>query len=172
MLENKKVLLTILTLIASMVIFAFASVPLYSLFCKVTNFGGLPNIVNATASRIGTRVIKVSFDANVDKGIPWSFRPEQKDIKIRPGENALIFYSATNNSDKPVIGTAIYNITPLKAAKYFNKIQCFCFEEQLLKPGQQMMMPVSFFIDPDIENDKNLLEVKDITLSYTFYKSN
>lgn len=168
--NNKKLALAIFSIVVGMVMLAFASVPLYSLFCKVTNFGGTPNIVAASSARVGNRVVRISFDANVDKKLPWSFKTEQHDIKIKTGENALIFYSAKNKSSEPITGMAIYNVTPLKAAKYFNKIQCFCFDEQLLKPGEEMMMPVSFFIDPEMENDPNLKDIKDITLSYTFFR--
>jgi len=117
----------------------------------------------------GNKVIKIRFDANIDRNLPWSFKSEQNEVEVKTGENNLVFYTAENNSDKNIIGTAVYNVSPHKAAIYFNKIQCFCFEEQLLKAKQKMLMPVSFFIDPEIENDKNLQDVDTITLSYTFY---
>ncbi len=147
----------------------FAAVPIYNLFCKVTGYGGTTKYTSIASTRVGTKMMKVRFDANVANDLPWSFKSEQNEVTIRVGENNLVFYSAENKTDKPIIGTAIYNVTPHKAGAYFNKIQCFCFEEQLLKPNQKMIMPVSFFIDPAIEDDKNLQDVDTITLSYTFY---
>lgn len=147
----------------------FASVPLYNLFCKVTGYGGTTKYATIASTRVGNKMMKVRFDANVDKNLPWQFKSEQDEVIVRVGENNLVFYTAENKTDKPIVGTAVYNVTPFKAGVYFNKIQCFCFEEQLLKPHQKMVMPVSFFIDPEIENDPNLQDVDTITLSYTFY---
>ena len=146
-----------------------ASVPLYNLFCKVTGYGGTTRYTATASNKIGTKYITIRFDANVESSLPWNFKSEQNEVSVKTGENNLIFYTAENKTDRPIIGTAVYNVTPHKAAKYFNKIQCFCFEEQILKARQKMIMPVSFFIDPDIENDQNLKDVDTITLSYTFY---
>ena len=162
---------SIILLVVGMLMLTFASVPLYNLFCKVTGYGGTTRYTAIASSRVGTKLIKVRFDANVDKNLPWDFKAEQNEVIVKVGENNLIFYTAENKTDKPIIGTAVYNVTPHKAAIYFNKIQCFCFEEQLLKAKQKMIMPVSFFIDTDIENDPNLQDVDTITLSYTFYPS-
>ena len=168
--NNARLAFSIISVIVGMLMLAYASVPLYNLFCKMTGTGGTVGTAVRGADRVGTRIMNIKFDANVDKNLPWEFKSLQNDIKIRTGENALIFYSAENKSSKDIIGTAVYNVTPHKAAQYFLKIQCFCFEEQLLKAGQKQSMPVSFYIDPDIENDPLLKEVDTITLSYSFYK--
>lgn len=152
-----------------MTMLTFAAVPIYNLFCKVTGYGGTTKYTAIASTKVGTKIMKIRFDANVASNLPWSFKSEQNEAIIKVGENNLVFYSAENKTDKAIIGTAIYNVTPHKAGAYFNKIQCFCFEEQLLKPNQKMIMPVSFFIDPAIEDDKNLQDVDTITLSYTFY---
>lgn len=167
--SSSKIAWSIVLLVVGMMMLTFASVPIYNLFCKVTGYGGTVKYTPTASSKIGNRKIKIRFDANVDKNLPWQFKSEQEEVLVRVGENNLIFYTAENQSDKPIIGTAVYNVTPHKAGIYFNKIQCFCFEEQLLKPKQKMIMPVSFFIDSDIENDPNLKDVDTITLSYTFY---
>tara|TARA_A100001015_G_scaffold307794_1_gene404280 strand:- start:501 stop:995 length:495 start_codon:yes stop_codon:yes gene_type:complete len=119
--------------------------------------------------KIGSKELLVRFDANIDKDLPWKFTPKQKNISVKSGENTLVFYYAENISDSDIIGTAIYNVTPYKAGKYFNKIHCFCFEEQLIKAGEKILMPVSFFIDPAIDDDPYLKDVDTITLSYSFY---
>ncbi|MBJ26146.1 MAG: cytochrome c oxidase assembly protein [Alphaproteobacteria bacterium] len=143
--------------------------PLYELFCQVTGYGGTTKIVDEESISIGKREIMVQFNADVAENLPWRFKPDQREIKLRIGENKLAFYSATNLSSRPFLGSAIFNVTPQKAGKYFSKIDCFCFEEQLLMPGQTQEMPVNFFIDPEIDNDTNLNEVRTITLSYTFF---
>jgi cytochrome c oxidase assembly protein subunit 11 len=167
--SSNKIALSIILLVFGMVMLTFASVPLYNLFCKVTGYGGTTQYTAIASNRVGTKLLKVRFDANVNKELPWEFKSEQSEAVIRVGENNLVFYTAENKSDKSIIGTAVYNITPHKAAIHFNKIQCFCFEEQLLKARQKMIMPVSFFIDPAMEDDPNLQDVDTITLSYTFY---
>ena len=167
--SSSKIACSIVLLILGMVMLTFASVPLYNLFCKVTGYGGTTKYTSIASTRIGNKIMKIRFDANVDKNLPWKFKSEQDEVTIRVGENNLVFYTAENKTDRSIIGTAVYNVTPYKAGAYFNKIQCFCFEEQLLKPNQKMIMPVSFFIDPEIENDPNLQDVDTITLSHTFY---
>jgi len=168
--KNATQAFSIVSLLLGMFLLAYASVPLYNLFCKVTGTGGAVRKVLKGSKNVGKRIMTIRFDANTDKTLPWDFMPLQSSINIRTGENALIFYSAENKSDKDIIGTAVYNVTPHKAAQYFLKIQCFCFVEQLLKAGQKISMPVSFYIDPEIENDLNLRDVDTITLSYSFYK--
>ena len=168
--DNNKLAFALVGLFFGMLLLAFASVPIYKIFCKATGTGGTTQRVQYSSKTVGTRNIKVKFDSNINDDLPWEFKTEQSDITVKTGQNALIFYSAKNLSDKPVIGTAVYNVTPHKAAIYFNKIQCFCFEEQLLKPGEKMAMPVSFFIDPELEQDKNLKDLTEITLSYSFFK--
>ncbi len=167
--NSSKIAYSIILLVIGMTMLTFASVPIYNLFCKVTGYGGTTKYTAIASERVGSKIMKIRFDANVDSNLPWSFKSEQNEAIIKVGENNLVFYSAENNTDEPIIGTAVYNVTPHKAGIYFNKIQCFCFEEQLLKPNQKMIMPVSFFIDPEIENDPNLQDVDTITLSYTFY---
>jgi cytochrome c oxidase assembly protein subunit 11 len=169
--KNKKLLSYAITATIVMFCMAFASVPLYNIFCKATGTGGAIDIAKKiTNNKIGKKVIKVNFDANVDKNLPWKFKHLQQSIELKTGETGLAFYYTENTSNKDILGIAAYNVTPFKAAKYFVKIQCFCFENQLLKAGQKVNMPVLFLIDPEIENDKNLLDVNEITLSYSFYK--
>ena len=170
---NDRIALNLLMIVAGMLMLAYASVPLYSLFCKVTGFGGTTQtaVVAPPTSAILKRTMRVTFNADIDPHLPWSFKPLQKDITVRIGEKKLIFFSAKNNSNEPVTGIATFNVTPEKAGGYFNKIQCFCFSNQTLQPGQEVTMPVSFFIDPAIAADKNLDELQDITLSYTFFKA-
>lgn len=170
--NGRKIAFSLILLLAGMSMLTAASVPLYNLFCKVTGYGGTIQYAPAASTRIGSKMLKIRFDANVDSNLPWEFKSEQQEVEIRVGENNLIFYSAMNKAEKPVIGTAVYNVTPHIAGKYFNKIQCFCFTDQMLMPKQKIMMPVSFFIDADIENDKNLKDIDTITLSYTFYPVN
>ncbi|MDF2965171.1 MAG: cox11 [Rickettsiaceae bacterium] len=168
--KNTNLALSLLAIVISMVLLSFASVPLYSLFCKVTGYGGTVKDTPISAGRKGKRTITVRFDANVNSDLPWNFKAEQIQFKVLTGENALAFYSAENYSNEDIVGMSVYNVTPHKAGSYFNKIHCFCFEEQLLKAGEKVNMPVSFFIDPAIEEDNNLSDVDTITLSYTFFK--
>jgi cytochrome c oxidase assembly protein subunit 11 len=155
-------------LVVGMVGLAYASVPLYRLFCQATGFDGTPRIATKASTTVLDKTIVVRFDANVTPGLPWRFEPVQNTMEVKIGENNLAFFRATNISDHPVHGTAIYNVFPEIAAVYFNKVQCFCFTEQVLEPGQSMEFPVSFFIDPQIVNDKDARNVTHIALSYTF----
>ena len=157
---------------SGMVGLAFASVPLYRLFCQVTGYGGTPMRADGARSTPGDAVgmsVTVRFDSNVADGFHWSFAPEQRAIQVRLGEDSLAFYMARNTSDKPLTGTATFNVTPHKAAPYFVKTACFCFEEQTLQPGQQVALPVSFYVDPELARDRDVRDVTTITLSYTFY---
>jgi cytochrome c oxidase assembly protein subunit 11 len=147
---------------------SYAAAPIYSLFCKVTGFGGTIRASKIASTKIGKKNLTIRFDSNVAKDLPWKFIPKQKEIKITSGENILVFYYVENLSDQDMIGTSVYNVTPHKAGKYFNKIHCFCFEEQLIRAHEKVLMPVSFFIDPEIDNDKYLDLVDTITLSYRF----
>ena len=156
--------------VVGMVGLAYASVPLYRLFCQVTGFGGTPQVAESAPAEIGERVIAVRFNADTGADMPWRFRPVAREMEVRVGEPALAFYRAENPSDRPVAGQASYNVTPLKAGAYFNKVDCFCFTEQRLAAGQSVDMPVSFFIDPAIAEDPNLDDVKTITLSYVFFR--
>ena len=161
----------LLVLIMGMGVLSYASVPLYKLFCQVTGYGGTTQQGTSPSSQILERKIKIRFDANTKPTLDWNFQPVQTSIDISVGQNALAFYQAENTGKDPVVGTATFNVTPEKAGVYFNKIDCFCFVEQLLAPQEAVEMPVSFFIDPDIVNDPNLDDVTTITLSYTFFPS-
>ena len=149
---------------------AWASVPFYNWFCKVTGFGGTPLTAEAGSDVILDKTIKVRFDASRDKGFQWEFKPMQKQMELRIGETSLAFYEAYNPTDRPIAGQASYNVAPYDAGGYFNKIECFCFTEQVLQPGERVEMPVSFFIDPEIVNDPDAKYIHTITLSYTFYE--
>ena len=155
--------------VCGMVGLAFAAVPLYELFCQVTGFGGTTQVAEEAPEAIGERMVTVRFNADTARDLPWYFKPEQREIKVRVGEMALAFYNAVNQSDRALIGTSTFNVTPVKAGAYFNKIDCFCFEEQTLAPGERADFPVSFFVDPDIVEDRRLDDVTTITLSYTFF---
>ena len=152
----------------------FAAVPLYDVFCRVTGYGGTTQRVGeAQAATVhGTsRVMSIRFDSNVNSALPWSFKPEQAVDHVTVGARDMAIYIATNNSDQPVVGTATFNVTPLLAGQYFNKVQCFCFSEQVLKPGQTVRMPVLYYVDPAILDDPETKDIKEITLSYTFYRA-
>jgi cytochrome c oxidase assembly protein subunit 11 len=148
---------------------AFASVPLYRMFCEATGFNGTTNR-GLTAPGAINRRITVDFDANVAKKMPWRFRPESPSDVVDIGARDMAFFTATNMSDKPITGTATFNVTPATAGKYFTKIQCFCFTEQTLKPGETARMPVIFYVDPKILKDPDAADIDTITLSYTFYE--
>ncbi len=154
-----------------MVGLSFASVPLYRLFCQVTGYGGTTRVAAAAPGAAGERIFTVRFNADLARGMPWRFRPAQGVVRLRAGEVGLAFFSAANPTARAVTGTATYNVTPQKAGPYFNKIACFCFDEQTLEAGQSVEMPVSFFVDPEISQDPNLDDVTAITLSYTFFES-
>jgi cytochrome c oxidase assembly protein subunit 11 len=158
-------------LVTAMVGLAFASVPLYRLFCQVTGFGGTPLRADevAPAMKATGKLISVRFDANTNSALPWKFEPEERTQRVAVGARDMAFYTAKNLGDKPVTGTATFNVTPAQAGQYFNKIQCFCFTEQTLKPGEEVRMPVIFFIDPKILQDRDARAIDEITLSYTFY---
>ncbi len=167
--KNISMLLNILMIIIGMICLTYASVPLYKLFCQVTGFGGTIQKTLEISSKIGTRKMKVYFDSNVDSALPWKFYHEQNFTEVIVGENALVYYHAKNLSPKDTKAMAVYNVTPHRAGKYFHKVKCFCFEEQILKAGNQIDFPVLFYIDPKIEEDPNMKDVRNITLSYTFY---
>ena len=169
--SNTKLALSVVLLFTSMLILTFASVPIYSLFCKAMGFGGTTKREESFLKPTkGTRKITIEFDANVDQDLPWRFVPKHRRTEVTTGENALIFYESENFGKNDIIGTSVYNVTPDKAGKYFVKVHCFCFEEQLLKAGQKMLMPVSFYIHSDLDNDPEMDDVDRITLSYSFFK--
>ena len=165
------VALTLVGLVAAMIGLSFAAVPLYRMFCQVTGYGGVPQRAEAAPAQAIDRDIKVRFDANVDRALPWSFAPVERQIDVKIGETTLAFFKATNKSDVAVKGTAVFNVVPEQAARYFNKIECFCFKEQKLAPGQSIELPVTFFVDPKIVEDGDTKNITEITLSYTFYRS-
>lgn len=152
----------------------FASVPLYRLFCQVTGFAGTTqrvSVAEAAAVKITDDAMSVRFDANVARGLPWHFRPEQVTQEVRIGGRQMAIYVARNDSDYPVTGTATFNVEPEQVGKYFSKVQCFCFTEQTLQPHQEMRMPVIYYVDPKILDDPDARNVQQITLSYTFHQS-
>ena len=169
--KNRTVGLAVLGVVCVMGGLAYASVPLYALFCRVTGYGGTPQVAEALPDRILDRAVTVRFDSNVSDTLDWDFKPELKTVKVRLGERGVIAYLARNNSGAAETGTAVYNVSPPKAGPYFNKIQCFCFGEQVLQAGEEAHMPVLFYIDPAMDDDPNLKDVKEITLSYTFFKT-
>jgi cytochrome c oxidase assembly protein subunit 11 len=149
----------------------FASVPFYDWFCRVTGFGGTTGVSEVAPEEILDQTIIVRFDASKDRDMPWEFKPVERQMEIRIGETGLAFYEAYNPTDRVVAGTASYNVTPYEAGGFFSKIQCFCFEQQVLQPGERVMMPVTFYVDPEIVTDRDGQYVKQITLSYTFYET-
>ena len=149
---------------------AWASVPFYDWFCRVTGFGGTTAISDAGSDVILDRTIKIRFDASKDRNMPWEFKTMQREMTLRIGETGLAFYEAYNPTDHPIAGAASYNVTPYEAGGFFSKIDCFCFEEQILQPGERVEMPVTFYVDPEIVEDRDGKYVKQITLSYTFYE--
>lgn len=162
------------TLLAvAMVGLGFAAVPLYNLFCRVTGFGGTTQrfdpVAAAAEPKVLSDTISVRFDANVSPKLPWKFYPEHPRDTVSIGARDMAIFIAKNESPHPVVGTASFNVTPDQAGKYFTKIQCFCFTEQRLEPGQQIRMPVLFFVDPKIKDDLDARDIQEITLSYTFY---
>ena len=157
-------------LVACMTGLAFAAVPLYRLFCQVTGYGGVPQRAEQAPGEVLDRTMRVRFDANVDRALPWSFAPVDRMVEVKIGETGLAFFKAENNSDQPVAGTAVFNVVPELAARYFTKIECFCFKEQTLAPGASIEMPVTFFVDPKIVEDDDTRKIGEITLSYTFYR--
>jgi cytochrome c oxidase assembly protein subunit 11 len=167
--QHRRVALWTTAVALAMVGAAYAASPLYNLLCQVTNFDGTPRRALSPSTTMVDKTISVRFDANVAPGFPWQFEPEQTTVNVRLGENVLAFYRARNLSDHAVKGTATYNVFPEQAAAFFNKVQCFCFTEQVLEPGQSVEFPVSFFVDPQIANDKDARGTTHITLSYTFY---
>ncbi len=167
---NRTIALNLAAIALGMLLLAYASVPLYRIFCEATGFGGTTRRVSENfTTTVGERIINVRFNADTDPKLPWKFEPLENSVNVRLGENRLVAFRATNLSNAPTRGTASYNVTPFAAGKYFNKIQCFCFEEQHLAAGQSANLPVSFFIDPAIVNDPLVGKVVNITLSYTFF---
>ena len=168
--SNTRVALACGAIVMGMVGITAASVPLYDLFCKMTGYGGTPRRVEAASADHSDVEVTVYFNADIASDMPWTFRPAQRSVKARLGEETLVFYTAENRSKQPVAGNATFNVTPFASGPYFDKLQCFCFEEQVLQPGQKVDMPVSFYVDPSMLDDPDARQIRNITLSYTFFK--
>jgi cytochrome c oxidase assembly protein subunit 11 len=166
---NRRVAFTAAGAGLAMLGLAYASVPLYSLFCQATGFGGTTQRAEQAPDSATTQQITIRFDANTAPSLPWKFIPVQQRMTVKIGELALAHYEAVNQSNETITGTAGFNVTPVTAGAYFNKIQCFCFTEQTLKPGEHVDMPVQYFVDPAILDDPDANGIREITLSYTFY---
>ncbi len=166
----KRTVVQLVTVVVVMGALSWASVPFYSWFCKVTGFGGVTNVVETASDVILDRDMTIRFDGSTDPSLPWSFKPVQREMTVKIGQTALAYYEATNTSSRPVAGQATYNVVPYEAGGFFDKIECFCFTEQVLQPGETVVMPVSFFVDPAIVDDRDAKYVHTITLSYTFFE--
>ena len=166
---NRRTAVAACLVIAAMLGLTAASVPLYDLFCRVTGFGGTPRLEAQGPAATSERMVTVLFNADTGADLPWRFRPLQRSLTVPVGEETLAFYEAVNRGDWPVVGRAVYNVTPFKVGGYFAKVHCFCFEEQTLQPGERVEMPVSFYVDPAMLDDPDTGEVRQITLSYTFF---
>lgn len=150
---------------------SFAAVPFYDWFCRVTGFAGTPSVAAAGATEILDRTVTIRFDANTDRGMAWEFRPVVNEMSLKIGETGLAFYEAYNPTDRVIAGTASFNVAPDQAGGYFTKIECFCFTEQVLQPGERVQMPVTFYVDPEIVDDAEAKFIDHITLSYTFFET-
>ena len=169
--SNSGIALRLLGLVTFMGAMAWAAVPFYDWFCRTTGFAGTTNVAEQGADRVLDQVISIRFDANVERGMPWEFRPVETTMDIRIGETGLAFYEAYNPTDRVVAGKASYNVAPDQAGYFFSKIDCFCFEQQVLQPGERVQMPVSFYVDPDMLDDRDAKHIRHITLSYTFHET-
>ena len=167
--NKKKTLVYAIALPVVMLGLSFAAVPFYDWFCRVTGFGGVTQTASAPSDVILDKEVSVRFDASLESGMPWEFKPVERVMKVKLGETGLAFYEAHNPTDQVITGTASFNVYPYSAGYYFNKIACFCFEEQTLQPGETVQMPVTFYVDPEILEDKEAKFVESITLSYTFH---
>ena len=168
---NRKLVVRLVALVVVMGALSWAAVPFYSWFCRVTGFAGTTQVATQGSDRVLEETVRVRFDANVMPDLDWTFRPMQREMTVRIGETAMAYYEAVNNSDQVVTGTASYNVSPDAAGYFFEKIECFCFTEQTLKPGERVEMPLTFFVSPDMVADRDAGRIRDITLSYTFFRS-
>lgn len=169
--RNRRLMLVCVGVVTLMIGGAFASAPFYRFFCQATGFGGATLKAEKAPNATVERTVIVRFNADTDPGLPWEFRPAQREVRMKLGEEMLAHYTAINRSRQTVTGNAVFNVTPDKAGAYFNKIECFCFKEQTLEPGREADLPVTFFVDPALAQDVNMEDVKVITLSYTFYRA-
>ena len=169
--KNLSLAINLMLIVLGMLCLTAASVPLYRLFCSVTGYGGTTQEGSHAPAHALNRDITVSFNADTDPALPWQFKPGQPSIKTKVGQQTLTHFTAHNNSSHPITGRAVYNVTPFQAGLYFVKIECFCFKEQTLAPGQSVDMPVLFYVDPSMADDSEMNDVQTITLSYTFFPS-
>ncbi len=169
--KNARMGLTVLLVVIAMIGLSFASVPLYRLFCAATGFDGTTRVAKALPDHVLERTVTVKFNTDTGPGMPWDFRPDMREITVHLGEKGLASFTAHNKQARVTAGTALYNVTPPKAGRYFQKIQCFCFDKQVLQSGESVAMPVMFFVDPKMADDPNMKDVDTITLSYTFYEA-
>lgn len=169
--NHRRTLVPLIGVIVGMAAMAWAAVPLYDLFCRVTGYGGTTQVAAQASDEILDQTVMVRFDASTARDMPWTFKPVKTTMEIRIGETGLAFYEAHNPTDRPVAGTASFNVTPLSIGGYFAKIECFCFTEQVLQPGETVMMPVTFYVDPEIVSDPETANTHTITLSYTFFET-
>ena len=168
--KKKKTIVYLVFLVLFMTSASFLSVPFYNWFCKVTGYGGATNVAQKESDIISDKVISVRFDASLEKGLEWEVKPVQRNMTLNLGETGLAFYEAYNPTDKPIAAQASFNVVPFSVGNFFNKIECFCFTEQILQPGEKIKMPVSFYVDPDLINNLESKNVTSVTLSYTFYE--
>lgn len=168
---KNRTLVQLVTVVVTMASLSFAAVPFYDWFCRVTGYAGTPSRAEVAPDTILDQRVKIRFDATVDKNMPWSFKPVVRSMELRIGETGLAFYEAHNPTDRVIAGTASFNVFPDTAGGYFTKIECFCFTEQVLQPGETVQMPVSFFVDPAIVDDPDGKFVHEIMLSYTFHQT-
>ena len=168
--KKKKTIFYLVFLVLFMASASFLSVPFYNWFCKVTGYGGATNVAQKESDIISDKVISVRFDASLEKGLEWEVKPVQRNMTLNLGETGLAFYEAYNPTDKPIAAQASFNVVPFSVGNFFNKIECFCFTEQILQPGEKIKMPVSFYVDPDLINNLESKNVTSVTLSYTFYE--
>lgn len=168
--DKSKTVVRLVGVVLTMGALAWASIPLYDWFCRVTGFGGETSVATAGSDEILDETIKVRFDASKERDFPWEFKPLQREVELRIGETGLAFYEAYNPTDEPIAGQASYNVAPFEAGGFFTKIDCFCFSQQVLQPGERVEMPVTFYVDPEIVTDRDAKYTHTITLSYTFYQ--
>ena len=168
--KKKKTIFYLVFLVLFMASASFLSVPFYNWFCKVTGYGGATNVAQKESDIISDKVISVRFDASLEKGLEWEVKPVQRNMTLNLGETGLAFYEAYNPTEKPIAAQASFNVVPFSVGNFFNKIECFCFTEQILQPGEKIKMPVSFYVDPDLINNLESKNVTSVTLSYTFYE--
>jgi cytochrome c oxidase assembly protein subunit 11 len=168
---KNRTLVQLVGVVVTMGSLSFAAVPFYDWFCRVTGYGGTPSVAEASTGVILDQTVKIRFDASVEQGMPWVFKPVVRSMEIRIGETGLAFYEAHNPTDRVIAGTASFNVFPDTAGGYFTKIECFCFQEQVLQPGETVQMPVSFFVDPSVVDDPDAKFVHEIVLSYTFHET-